>query len=275
MNPLTHIKVALDLFKDKGLSKDDLDLLVVGSIAPDVCDFGITQEKRTHKQGLQFLKYLNGQYYYFGVGVIIHGEDPPCLDWYAHSKQGYIESKRSEIHKIIRKYRKSLGGIDETEAVHHITEFCFDHLIAQENPELAARLHQSVYNPLIGGALISFANFFDVDKKSLRTMQSIVRSKHLYKYFTNFSTLEGTAHNFQKFLFYKSIRDRQSGNRIIKKLKGITKSSFSLIKTKLRDRSLTTLFRRCTEIIRKDHQEFLSFAEKNIKKTIINYKLAK
>ena len=276
MNLLTHAKVCLDLFKGNKLSKDEMDFLLIGSVIPDVCEFGISTEPRTHRQGLKFLKYLNDKYHYLGVGMILHGEDPKGLDWYTHNGKGYIESKRAELLKIVRKYKKSLGGIDEHWAVHFVTEFCFDHLIMQKDKAVALKLYNSFHNPNADGAIINFANFFDVDKRRLKTLQHIVRSRNLYRYFANFSTLKGTAHNFQNFAFYRGIRDkRQQKGHLLQKLKSVTKSSWGLLRTKLRDRSLVIMFERCTEVVRKDHKRFLNNTEKNLRKLVVDYKLVR
>ena len=110
MNLIAHATLSWELFKDKKLTKDDANLLLIGSIIPDVCEFGIVDERQSHEKGLEFFKYLNNKNYYFGLGVILHGDRPRALDWYGHQ---YIAGKHQEISKIINDYKKCWNLLDE------------------------------------------------------------------------------------------------------------------------------------------------------------------
>lgn len=295
MNLLTHAKVALDVVDDHKLHSDERDLLVVGSILPDVAEFGIANEPRTHKEGLQFLRYLGKQYRMLGVGALLHGEQPHGLDYYAHHgfyevgnryaplppritrDSGYIARKYPEIASIARDHQRSIGPIRPEVAVHFVTEFCFDHIVAEREAEIPRLVFRALKNNMVMPGVLNFANYFQIDRKHLRRLKSIMRSRHVKTYLSNFSTVEGTAHNFQNFVFLKSLRDKNNGHRhgFLRHLGHVARSSLGFLQTKLRDRSLVQMFERCTEVVRKDSQQFLDSTEKKLKKMVAAERLMK
>ncbi len=279
---LTHAHVALSLFSHRKLQPRERDLLIVGSLLPDVSDLGIASERRTHTEGREFLRYAGKQHRYLGMGVLLHGERPHGLDYYTHrgfydartkrhqltGKAGYLAQNHAAILPLIKAYRRSIGPLQQEEAAHLVMEFCVDHLIAAEHPQLITSVGSALSNGEVMPAVILFANYFNVSQKHLRRMQRIVRSRQLRAFLARFTTIEGTAHNFQGFLFLRKLRESNDSHHFLRQLSRVTRSSLGFLTTKLRDRSLVQLFERCTEVMRTDYRRFLAASAQKMRRML-------
>ncbi len=291
MFPLAHTKVALDLFKGHNLKQSERDMLILGSILPDVAEIGIGDEIRTHTEGMQFLKYLGEENRWLGVGVVLHGEKPRGLDYYTHkgfyklgdrylnvrSDGGFIARRYSEMLPIIRQYRKSLGRMREDVALHTVTEFCFDYIVAEDDPGVNNEIYRAVKGSSFRPALINFANYFDIDRKHLRMLKRVVHSKHVPRFLDNMHSVEGIAHNFQNFIFLKIVRDKkyQKQHGFLQHLGHIARGSLGFLRRKMRDKSMVQMFEQCVEVVKKDHKKFLSSTEGEMRKMMAANRLLK
>ena len=282
---LTHAAAAEAVLSTK-LSPTQKDQLLLGSILPDVAELKWADEKRTHTEGLQFLRSIGKDHHYLSVGVILHGSSPKGLDYYTHNgfynignryaslppqlhaDSGIIAKKYAEIAPLLRQYRKSLGNLHHHDAAHFIVEFCFDHLTAQKDAGLSERLRKAMSNSVSNHSLPLFAQYFKVNEKHYKRLKKILLSNQWNKIFNRFQTSEGTAHNLQHFLFVKSLREQQHKEHklhFLHVLRQFGRSSLGLLQTKLRDKSLIRLIEQCTVIIQKDYASFMDHAVKNIK----------
>ena len=279
---LTHAHVALSIFSHHKLQPRERDQLIVGSLLPDVSDLGIASERRTHTEGREFLRYSGTQHPYLGMGVLLHGERPRGLDYYTHrgfydaqtrrhkltGKAGYLAQKYATVLPLIKAYRRSIGPLQQEEAAHLIMEFCVDHLIAAEHPQLITSVGSALSNGEVMPGVILFANYFEVSQKHLRRMQRIVRSRQLRAFLARLTTIEGAAHNFQSFLFLRKLRENHDSHHFLRQLSRVTRSSLGFLTTKLRDRSLVQLFERCTEVMRTDYRRFLAASAKKMQRML-------
>lgn len=275
MNPLTHVKINHEVFKDQNLTQSEKEMLYLGSIIPDVSELNISTDQQTHHQGLQFLKTIDQKYFYFAAGIILHGESPQALDYLAHHDKGYINSKKKEVIKIIKQYKKPFGRKpDYDQMAHYLIEFAFDYLIIQKDPLVPHLLDRAVTNGMSRKAILNFANFYNVKQKELKTLIKGIRSKTIRKYIHDFKTLKGSAHNFQKFLFLVNLKSSKSGN-FIGKFGKMATSSYGIFKKKLIDRQFVQMFERTVELLRKDHEEFTQKSIKHLKKLAKQHQLLK
>ena len=271
---LTHAHAALSVLARKKLSSLQRELLIVGSLLPDVAELHIVSEEKTHTQGIQFLNYLGKKYYYLGLGVLLHGSKPHGLDHYTHDgfysvdgsytvprgkSEGYIAQSYQELMPLVVEYKKSLGRLSVDEAVHFVAEFCFDHLTAQRDGKLASVVYKSLRRSLDTHAVTNFANFFNVNKKQMKRLKHIVRSRQNQRILANFATIHGTAHNLQYFIFLKSLREEQNHvrYRFLGKLALVTRSSLTFLQAKVYDKALVQMFERAVEIVRRDYDDFM------------------
>ena len=272
---LTHAHAALSVLARKKLTPLQRELLIVGSLLPDVAELHIVSEEMTHTRGVEFMKYLTKEYRYLGLGVVLHGTEPHGLDYYTHDgfysvdgsyivprgkSEGYIAQCYREIMPLVIEYKKSLGRLSVDEAVHFVVEFCFDHLTAQRDKKLASVVYCALRKSLDTHAVTHFANFFDVSRKQMKRLKHIVRSRQNKKILTDFATIHGTAHNLQYFIFLKSLREEQKHvrYRFLGKLATVTRSSLVFLQAKVHDKSLVQMFERAIEIIRRDYDEFMN-----------------
>lgn len=287
MHPLTHAKVALDVIHPRQLTPFERNLLIVGSALPDISDFGISNEPQTHTKNEQFWRFLPKEYKYLGIGAILHGENPKGLDYYTHDgiykpggiykktagNEGYLAGKWDIISNILNEYKKKIKVSNENNTIHLMIEFCFDHLVAQAQPELPGAVAYALKSIARNAAVVEFGKYFGIDKKNVRKVKRILRSGHVRKFFTNCSTIEGTAHNFQNFLFFQSIRekDEHARHHFIHKLARVAQSSLGFLQTKLHDRALVHMFEECITVIRPDYQEFLATTTEKLKVMVHPY----
>jgi len=159
MNPLTHAFFVLELFKSEKLNKDQRDHLIVGSIIPDISQFGLANYRRTHTRGINFLQQAKDPLErYLALGIISHGENPAGLDFHSHKKNGYITLKQKRVNKLLKKYKKQLGKINN-KLIHNIIEFAIDYLIAKRNPSIIKKVKSAFLNPKVPVTLTSFFQF--------------------------------------------------------------------------------------------------------------------
>ena len=272
---LTHAHSALSVLAGKRMTSLQRDLLIVGSMLPDVAELHIVPEEKTHTQGIQFMKHLGKEYHYLGLGVVLHGSEPHGLDYYTHDgfysvdgsytaprrkSDGYIARCYRDILPLVVEYKKSLGRLSIDEAVHFVVEFCFDHLTAQRNKTLALVVYKALRKSLDTHAVANFAHFFDVNRKQMKRLKHIVRSRQNKKILANFSTIHGTAHNLQYFIFLKSLREEQKHvrYRFLGKLATVTRSSLVFLQVKVHDKALVQMFERAVEIVRRDYDAFMA-----------------
>src|SRR3989344_9539448 len=105
MNPLMHATFALKVLKSAGIKTPQYEL-ILGSVLPDLSILGVIPEYDAHKRGIEFLDYLvhnEPSLKIFGIGWILHGEEPECLDHYVHSKNGYIDKKKNIVLELSKK----------------------------------------------------------------------------------------------------------------------------------------------------------------------------
>lgn len=263
MNPLTHAHFALELFKEDQLSQDEIDHLIVGSILPDIHITGLIQYQKTHGSGLEFLKSVkNPLHKFLALGIISHGEEPNGLDFYAHSKEGYILQKRDSIVPLVKKYRKHIGEMDNMTA-HYLIEFSVDNLVAEKNPLIVSQVLNAFQNPKIKSAITSFSYFLGFSEKKNLKIISLFENKHLLNYFRNFSSPETTSQNWLNLTFYRNLK-KGKNLPFREKLKKLTRFSYYNIKRKISNRHITQFFHEINDHLRSDAHEFLSQSQKEL-----------
>jgi len=269
MNVLAHYHASLEALGNRKLTPEEDLYLLIGSFIPDVSEFKLVPEIDTHRNSLEFYKSLAKNYHYLGVGAILHGENPRGLDYFAHFQ--YIPKRTKDIKKIIKLYKKVFPKKTDLDMVAHIIiEFCFDYLTAEKRPELIKRIGKIKKIRPMKKAIYNFANFFNINKRYTRVIVAIARTDQIDKFISNFQTVKGTAHNFQKFLFFKQYRDKSKRPDWFKR---ITRSSYGFLKSKFKEKQFEQLFARCIELVRKDYDPFMNNAIKNMKKLVRKYRL--
>ena len=283
MHLLTHAQVALDVAAKK--SRDN-ELLILGSILPDISELGIGNEVRTHTQGLYFLQSLSSAYRSLGIGFILHGEKPRGLDYYTHHgyyaagkghsvplkrADGYIAQVYPQIAPIVRQYTKSFGRLSLDHAIHLVVEFCFDHITAKRHPPLLSLVHKSLRANISRTALITFSTFFAINRKELHRLLRITRARYTGRFLSHFLTLEGTAHNFRNYIFFTSTRESSLPRRaLFLQMAKVARSSLDFIQTRIYERSLIEMFERCLPIVERDYDNFMRKTHKELKKMLTN-----
>lgn len=263
MNPLTHVYLALDILKKDSLTQDEKDHLIVGSIIPDISQFGLINVYRTHTQGLGFLQQTkNPLHYYFALGVVLHGEEPNGLDYHAHRKGGYIDLKRESVAKILKKYQKHVGRINDG-LTHDIIEFSFDYLIAQRDPSLVKKVEIAFLNPKVQDTVFKFFRFFNIPKKKSKKINRYLNNKHLHHFFCNSQSLSGMADNWLNLRFYRYLK-QDKYLPFTEKIKKLTKLSYYNLKRKIKNKNIIGMFEEISSHLEKDCQQFLFQAQEKL-----------
>ncbi len=288
---LTHAHAALAVLSGHKMTLEQRNHLIAGSVLPDVSELHIVPEIQTHTRGVDFTRYLGKEYRYLGLGVVLHGDEPRGLDYYTHHgfysggsyrlppritrDSGYIARSYRDIAPLVVKYKKSFGKMSVPDAVHFAVEFSFDHLTAQRDRKLADAVYRALRRSLDTRAVINFANYFDVDRKQMRRLKHILRSRLNKKILTNFATIHGTAHNLQHFIFLKSLREGQKHVRykFLGKMATVARSSLGFLQAKVHDKALVQMFERCVEIVRRDYDDFMDDAIEKMKVMVKKEKL--
>lgn len=203
MNPLMHVKFTKQLTTDAGI-RTHQPLLTLGSVAPDLSILGVISEKEAHTRGLEFLDYLHHNepsLVPFGIGFVLHGEQPECLDYHTHSPSGYIDTKKEHVLALAQQHKINFEGLDQNMLAHTLTEFACDSLA--EKP-LARELHFAFKQAPLPKIAFHMAQFFKGDE------QRLLKLLHFFKHynFNKLRTMHGIAHTFQDFMIYQKFANR-------------------------------------------------------------------
>jgi len=263
MNPLTHAHFALELFKDHQLSQDEKDHLIVGSIIPDISQLGLINFYQTHTRGLKLLQHAKDPLLrYLAIGIVLHGEEPHGLDYHAHKKGGYIETKNQPIIKIIKKYRKHIGKVDNSLA-HYVTEFSLDHIVAKRDPALIKKVNLAFMNSKINKTVLKFFHFFNVPERKAEKAEKFLNNKHLYQFFSNAQTLQGLAKNWVNINFYRNLKHGRN-QPFIEKVRKLTKLSYFNLRRKIQNDPLIKMFYETSEYLGEDYHHFVAQTQKQL-----------
>ena len=255
MNPLTHGKFSFEWIKQNGFRVNE-PLVMLGSVLPDFSLVGVFPERAAHTNGVAFLKYLQDNepaLAPLGIGFMLHGEKPNCLDYFTHSKKGYIASKSEAVAEIVQRAKLKLDSWyhkTTDDFVHSIIEFSGDTLI---EPEFVDKLHNSFAGDL---EKISWhvSNFFHSDQKNLL---------HALKYFKTFDfgklqTTKGIVSSIQDFAVIRAFSQKNN-----------TFERYSALVNKLnfwRAHKLVEVINKAREIVAEDYHEFLAKTQDRIKR---------
>jgi hypothetical protein len=263
MNPLTHAYFALNLFKDNKLTQDQKDHLIVGSIIPDISQFGLANYYRTHTGGIKFLQQAkNPLERYLALGIISHGEEPAGLDFHSHKKKGYIDLKQKHIVKLLKRYKRQLGKVDDG-LIHNIIEFAIDYLIAKRNPSIIRKVRLAFLNPKIPITITKFFKFLHIPQRKTKKIKKYFKNKHFHNFFYNFHSLDGMADNWLNLKFFHNLR----GGRHLpftEKIKKLTQLSYYNLKRKIRNKNIIGMFEETSSYLSKDYYQFLSRTQKQM-----------
>lgn len=195
MNPLMHATFAIKLLEHAKIKTAQPEL-ILGTVLPDLCILGIIPEYDAHKRGLEFLDYLSHNepsLTPLGVGWVLHGEEPECLDYHVHKPNGYIDCKKQKVIELARQKNITFEGIHQELLAHTLIEFTCDSLAEKS---VVKQLHQALRKADLEKISFHIATFFKGDQKR------ILRVIKFFKYF-NFNklrTMHGIAHTFQDFM---------------------------------------------------------------------------
>lgn len=263
-NLLTHAYFALRLMDNHELTVDEEDHLILGCILPDISLTGWIHYRNTHIKGHEFFEYVGTRLNKFtALGIILHGERPLGLDHYFHGWQNFIDEHTPKVRKIAEKYKSSIGKIDKM-TIHHLIEFSADNIIAKNNPWLVTRVTKALRNSRIHPSITAFSSFHSLEEKHNRKILSIVTSKHLNKFISNFDDIETVAHSWMHLRFFLQLSEGKA-LPISKKLKKLTQFSFYNLKRKINDKDLTSLFKELNFYLEEKLMKLLDQAEQEIK----------
>src|SRR3989344_2174349 len=133
MNPLMHATFTIKLIEHARIKSSPYEI-ILGSVLPDLSILGVIPEYDAHRRGIEFLDYLSHNepsLKPFGIGWVLHGEEPQCLDFYTHKPNGYIDQK---------KYNVQFEGVHQEVLAHMLIEFACDSLAEKK---VAKQLRQS------------------------------------------------------------------------------------------------------------------------------------
>ena len=203
MNPLMHTTFTNQLLTDAGIKIAQPQVLI-GSVAPDLSILGVIPEKDAHQRSIEFLDYLTHNepsLVPFGIGFVLHGEFPQCLDYYTHKAKGYIDQKKADVLELVKKHNIDFSGINENMLSHCLTEFACDALADKNTPKL---LHKSFKSTDLNKIAFHMGTFFKGDT------QRILKILNFFKHF-NFNklrTMHGIAHTLQDFMIYQKFANK-------------------------------------------------------------------
>lgn len=256
MNPLSHVYLVLRLFKDKKLSRDERDFLIVGSILPDVNQSGLIHCHKTHYNSLEFFHSAkNPLHKYLALGMILHGEEPKGLDYYSHLENGIIEQNRQEINRIAKKYRKAVGKINGMTA-HYLIEFSVDAIVCQKDRALISQTLSALKNPKLGEGITAFSTHFGLSEKKNYKVISLLKNKHLLNFFRNFSFPETIAKSWINYTFFLNLKKEGKNLPFREKLKKLTEFSYYALKRKMHRRKVSEMFAEINQCLEKPADGF-------------------
>ncbi|MBR9683108.1 hypothetical protein GOV03_01055 [Candidatus Woesearchaeota archaeon] len=265
MNPLAHAYFVLEAYKNEKLTKDQRDHLIVGSIIPDISQFGLANYRQTHTRGGAFLKQAkNPLERYFALGLISHGERPAGLDFHSHKKKGYIDSKQRKVIRVLQKYKKHIGKINHG-LTHDIIEFAVDYLIAKRDPTIIKKVRVAFMNPKITETTTHFLRFLNIPRRRTKRINKYIQNKHLQHFFQNFDSLGGMADNWRNIKFFHNLK----GGRHLplrEKIKRLTELSYYNLKRKIKNKKIMNMFEETSTYLEKDYHRFLSQSQRKFSK---------
>lgn len=265
MNPLTHAYFALQLFEEEKLTPDQRDHLIVGSIIPDVSQFGLANHHRTHTQGMKFLRQTkNSLEHYLALGIISHGENPNGLDFYSHKKKGYIYLKQKQITELLEKYKKQLGRIN-SHLVHNIVEFAMDYLVVKHDPSIIKKVKMSFFNPKVPDTLSKFFQFLRISQRRIKKISRYLKNKNLHNFFYNFHSLNGMADNWLDIKFFHNLKGGKH-LPLTEKIRRLAEISYYNLKRKIRNKNIIRMFDETSSVLEKDCRQFLLETQKQMNK---------
>lgn len=260
MNPLTHAQFSLDWIKRNNY-RGDTNLVLLGSVLPDLAYMGFISEHEAHKNSAEFLNYLkraDPAHVALAVGFMLHGENPHCLDYYTHKKNGYIAQKATIITDLMRNAQLKLGKWyprNEDDFTHSVIEFSGDTLI---HPETTQRLRHAFNTANLPKIALHLATFFKSDSKK------ILRALQYFKTF-DFSKLQhpkGVARTFQDFSILQAFSHQNN-----------TMERYSAILNRMnfwRTHKLVQLLHKVRETVNDDYHEFLARVQDKVNKKTTN-----
>lgn len=256
MNPITHVYVILELFKNQKLTKDERDHLIVGSILPDVNFSGLIHYHKTHHQALDFFKSAKDPLHkYLALGMVLHGENPKGLDYYAHNEAGFIEKNREKVNPIARKYRSSLGKINGMTA-HYLVEFSTDYILARQHPQLIKLIKDALSNPEIKESITAFSLYYGLSEKKNYKLISIITNKHLLNFFDYFSSSKTISRSWTSFTFLNNLKE-ESKHSFTGKIRAFTSFSYSNLRRTLYHNKLNNMFQELSQTLNPEVDQFL------------------
>lgn len=241
MNHLLHVHIALELFKNEKLTSDELDHLIVGSILPDINLSGLIHYYKTHSGALDFLyTTTNSSQKYLALGMLLHGENPKGVDYYAHQENGFIEKNKHLIQEIAKRHKKHLGKMNNS-TLHQLIEFSTDSITAQLNPKVIPLILKAFKNPHLDLAISAFSNYFGLSERKNNKIIRLLRNRHVLNFFQNFSSQKTMPKSWINFTFYLKLKqERQLSFR--EKIKKLTQLSYFKMKTKMHEKEVAEMF---------------------------------
>ena len=256
MNPIAHVYVVLELFKNQKLTKGERDHLIIGSILPDINFSGLIHYHKTHHQALDFFKSVKDPLHqYLASGMILHGENPKGLDYYAHKEEGFIESNREKVNLIARRYRSSLGKVNGMTA-HYLVEFSTDYIIARQHPHIIKQIREALSNPEIMEGITAFSLYYGLSEKKNYKLISIITNKHLLRFFDYFTSSKTISRSWTSFTFLNNLKE-DSKHSFTGKIKAFTSFSYSNLRRTFYHNKLNDMFRELSQALNPEVDNFL------------------
>lgn len=260
MNPLTHAQFSIDWIQQNQY-RGNKHLLLLGSVLPDLAYMGFIPEHEAHKNSTAFLNYLkraDPTHIALGVGFMLHGEEPHCLDYYTHKKKGYIAQKANTITDLMRKAKLKLGKWyprNEDDFTHSVIEFSGDTLIQKETTQ---QLQQALHTINLPKVAFHLSNFFKGDSKR------ILRALQYFKTFdfTKLQHPKGVARTIQDFSILQAFSHHNN-----------TMERYNAILNRMnfwRTHKLVQLLHQARDIINEDYHEFLANVQDKVNKKTTN-----
>ena len=256
MNPLTHSRFSVQWLKEQGFRTNE-NLVILGSILPDLSYMGFIPEREAHMEGVAFMNFLQKKdpsYAPLGIGFMLHGEKPYCLDYFTHRPEGYIAQKSAVIREALVRARFKLKywySQKEEDFVHSLIEFSGDTLMESDSGK---KVHQAFLSVDLERVARHLATFFNSDTKM------ILRALHFFRKF-NFQRLQhtkGVVHSIQDFSILKAFSQKNN-----------TMERYGAIMNRLnpwRTHKLVKVLDSVQEIVAEDYHEFLAKTQEKIKK---------
>ncbi|MBI4016969.1 MAG: hypothetical protein HY363_04735 [Candidatus Aenigmarchaeota archaeon] len=256
MNPLTHGKFSFEWLGQNGFKLNE-PLVILGSVLPDFSLVGVFPERQAHTNGIAFLNYLQEKEPLLaplGVGFMLHGEKPNCLDYFTHKRKGYIAGKSEAVSEIVERAKLKLDSWyhkTSDDFVHSVIEFSGDTLI---EPEFVKKLHNAFTSVDLQKVSFHVSNFFKSDQKSL------LRALRYFKMFDfgKLQTTKGIVHSIQDFAVIRAFS--QKNNTFERYAALVNRLNF------WRAHKLVEVINKAREVVAEDYHEFLAKTNEKIKR---------